>query len=295
MRYVFAIGVGRSGTTLLGRILASTTTPARFVAELCPGIPDRIPNPVFMVEPEDVSTVERVRDAITELGASKSPFDAAEARRLERDDPDAEVLIVKDVHSLLAYPQILSGLDAWSAVVITRDTTRCLDSYFHGHRQDARRYLCEDYAYLAARIDSAAEGSLLARAERAVGSGVRRYLRRPRIFTTELFRQAAMTEFIAHFLRTWSSEDERVTHVSFESLCRDPLGEAIRLFDLLDLEYDDDSLSAVRRMTTGTSDEYYATDKDSRRILEQPYKWLGGRRLRRVAALLGNDQCSDRS
>ena len=51
MRYRFAFGLGRSGTTLLGRLLALTSSPARFVSELCPGIPDRIPNPVFMVEP----------------------------------------------------------------------------------------------------------------------------------------------------------------------------------------------------------------------------------------------------
>ena len=109
------------------------------------------------------------------------------------------------------------------------------------------------------------------------------------IFTTELFRQAAITEFLGHFLRTWSSEDDRVAQVSFESLCRDPLGETVRLYDFLDLDYDDDTLSAVRHMTHGTSNEYYATDKDSRRILEQPYKWLRGRRLRRVTAFLEED------
>jgi hypothetical protein len=242
-----------------------------------------------MVEPEDTATVDRVREAIAELGAGKCPFDAREMQRLERDDPDAEVLIVKDIHSLLAYPQILSGLDDWRAVAITRDTTRCLDSYFHGHQPEQRRYLIEDYAYLAAHIDCVAADSLVARAERSVGSRVRRYLRRPRWRTTELFRQAAITEFLAHFLRAWSAGDGRMAHVSFESLCRDPLGEATRLFDFLDLDCGDDALSAVRRMTTGSSDAYYATDKDSRRVLEQPYKWLGSRALRRVATFLEND------
>src|SRR5262245_51979631 len=102
MRYVFAFGVARSGTTLLGRILATSATPARFVAELCPGIPERIPNPVFMVDPDDAATVDRVRQTIVELGCGRSPFAADQAYRLERNDPDAEVLIVKDVHSLLA-------------------------------------------------------------------------------------------------------------------------------------------------------------------------------------------------
>ncbi|TMA33751.1 MAG: hypothetical protein E6J87_09105 [Deltaproteobacteria bacterium] len=242
MRYVFAFGVGRSGTTLLGRILASTATPARFVSELCPGVPDRIPSPRFMVDPEDTATANRIRDALEELGAGKCPFDATQAHRLERDDPDPEVVIVKDIHSLLAYPEILPGIDSWRAVAITRDTTRCVDSYFHGHGSGTRLYLRDSYAYVAERIDSLAPDSLLACAERALGSRVRRYLRRPRLFTTELFRQAAITEFIAHFLRAWSTEDSRLAHVSFESLCRDPLGEATRLFDFLDLDHDDETL-----------------------------------------------------
>ncbi|HKA13786.1 MAG TPA: sulfotransferase [Myxococcota bacterium] len=285
MRYVLALGVGRSGTTLLGRIIASTATPARFVSELCPGIPDRIPNPHFMVEPGDDATICRVRDAVTLLGAGKTPFGAAQAHRIERDDPDAEVVVIKDIHSLLAYPEILSGLD-WRAVAITRETTRCLDSYFHGHARGRRHYLCDSYAYVCSRIDSLPPDSLLARAERGASRGVRTYLRRPRLFTTELFRQAAITEVLARFLRAWSAEDDRMTHVSFEALCRDPLGEAVRLFDFLDLDHDADTLTAVQRMTTGTSDDYYATDKDSRRVLEQRYKWLRGGRLRRVAAFL---------
>jgi hypothetical protein len=289
MRYVFAFGVGRSGTTLLGRVLATTPTPARFAAELCPGVPERIPGPHFMVDPDDAATVQRVREAIVELGAGKCPFAPDQAYRLERDDADAEVLIIKDVHSLLAYPQILSGLDSWRAVVITRDTIRALDSYFHGHRPDQRQYLRADYAHVAARIGSAPADSLLERAARGVAEDVRRYLRRPRLFTTEMFRQAAITEVLAHFLRVWSHADERVTHVSFESLCRDPLGEAVRLLDFLGLDHDDDTLIAVRRMTTGTSDAYYATDKDSRRVLQQPFKWMSAGQQRRVAAFLGVD------
>ncbi|MGE5801642.1 MAG: hypothetical protein ACM358_05255, partial [Gemmatimonadota bacterium] len=74
MRFAFVFGVGRSGTTLLGRLLAYTRTPARFVTELCPGVPDRIPNPVFMVEPEDGATIGRVRDALFELAAGKLRF-----------------------------------------------------------------------------------------------------------------------------------------------------------------------------------------------------------------------------
>lgn len=286
MPYVFALGVGRSGTTLLGRMLAATSTPARFVNELCPGIPDRIPSRRFAVEPGDSETAARVRETIVELAAGRSPFGEAYAHRLERNDPDAAVLIVKDVHSLLAYPEIVAGLDDWRAVVITRDTLRSLDSYFHGHRPAQRRYLVDDYAYVARHIGTAAAPASIARATASVPPGVARYFRRPRIFTSELFRQAAITELVVRHLRAWAGEDARVVHVRFEDLCRNPLAESMRLFGLLRLEADDRTGRRIQRMTTGSSSAYYATDKDSARVLEQPFKYLGARQRRRLKSFL---------
>jgi len=286
MRYRFAFGLGRSGTTLLGRLLALTSAPARFVSELCPGIGDRIPNPAFMVEPGDAVATRRVREAIIDLGFGKSPFCEAQSHRIERDDPDAEVLLIKDIHSLLAYREIVSGLEDWRAVVVTRNPLRSLDSYFHGHTPKIRRYLVEEYKYLATHLEAEGGDAMLARAASTTPPGVLRYMRRPRLFTTELFRQAAVTEFMCHFLGAWAAADDRITQVTFEDLCRDPLGETLRLFDFLGLEYDDETLAKLHRMTTGSSSEYYATDKNSALILEQPYKYLGSRNRRRLAEFL---------
>ncbi|MGH0033110.1 MAG: hypothetical protein ACQGVC_25245 [Myxococcota bacterium] len=283
----FALGVGRSGTTLLGRILALTATPARFVNELCPGIPERIPNPVFMVEPGDEATQRRVCGAVEELAHGKCPFSERQAVRIERDDADARQLIVKDVHSLLAWPEIAGGLRGWKAVVITRDTARAVDSYLHGHRPGERRYLVEEFAYLARHLGDAPPGSRLARAADAAGPRVARYLRRPRPFTREVLRQAAVSEVLACFLRAWAEDDERVTHVSFEELCRDPLGQAVRLYDFLGLDHDERTLARVRETTSGSSDAYYATDKDSRAVLQRPHRALRPADARRVARLLG--------
>ena len=115
IRYRFAFGIGRSGTTLLGRLLALTSSPARFVNELCPGIANQIPNPRFMIEPGSLKTVARIRDSIVGLGSGKSPFLEDQAYRIERNDSDAEVLLIKDIHSLLAYREIVSELENWRA------------------------------------------------------------------------------------------------------------------------------------------------------------------------------------
>ena len=69
---------------LLGRLLACTRTPVRLVNELCPGIPERIPNPVFMVDPGDAGTLARVREALEELASGKSVFAGDQARRIRR-------------------------------------------------------------------------------------------------------------------------------------------------------------------------------------------------------------------
>ncbi len=288
MRYRFAFGLGRSGTTLLGRLLALTSSPTRFVSELCPGIADRIPNPVFMVEPGDAPTIESVRNAVIDLGAGKSPFSEEQAFRIERNDPDADVLLIKEIHSLLAYREIVAGLEDWKAVVILRDVSRTLDSYFFGHSPAVRRYLVEEYKFITERIVNGRCDALMSRAMAALAPSVARYFRRPRIFTNELMRQAAATDFICHFLEQWTGEDDRMTLVRFENLCRDPLSEMLRLLEFLELEHDDQTLEGIQQMTSGSSHEYYATDKDSGMILRQPYKFLGDRELNRLKAFLGN-------
>ncbi|HVN40471.1 MAG TPA: hypothetical protein VMW19_20090 [Myxococcota bacterium] len=285
MRFLFVFGVGRSGTTLLGRLLAYTQTPARFVTELCPSIPDRIPNPIFMVEPADAATIGRVRDALFELAAGKLRFAPDQAWRLERDDADAQVAVVKDVHSLLAWPAIVEGLPAWRAVVITRETPRVLDSLLR--ERGNRRYLAEDYAWLARHLDADPRDPRIDRAASSLPARMTEYLRRPRLLTRGWLRQALAAELLARFLRDWALHDARVAHVEFEALCRDPLGETLRLYEFLELDHDDETLDRIRRTTTGSSDEYYATDKDSRRVLGQGYKMLSRRRQRRLARFLG--------
>lgn len=289
VRFRFVFGVARSGTTLLGRLMAATSTPTRFVHELCPGIPDRIPSPRFMVEPGDAETIARVREALFLLAAGGSPFDPSRPmQRIERDDPGAEVLIVKDVHSLLAWREILAGIGDWRAVVVTRDPLRTLDSYFHGHRPAQRRYLVDEYDLVAARLREGGDGDdPLLRAVARLHAPAARHFRRPRILTSELFRQAAITDLVAGSLRAWAAEDERISHVTFEDLCRDPIAQSKRLFAFLGLKYDDRTLAEVRRTTTGRSDAYYATDKDSARILEQPWRHLGALDRFRLARFLG--------
>src|SRR5262245_43314662 len=285
MRFVFVFGVGRSGTTLLSRLLAYTQTPARFVTELCPGIPDRIPNRVFMVEPGDGATIGRVRDALFELAAGKFRFAPDQAWRLERNDADAQVVLVKDVHSLLAWPSIVEDLPAWRAVVISRETSRVLDSQLR--KQGRLPYLAEDYAWLARRIDADPRDPRIDRVASSLPAQLLDTLRRPRWLTRARMRQALAAEFLARFLRDWAEHDARVAHVEFEALCRDPLGEAVRLFEFLDLDCDDETLDRIRRTTTGSSDGYYDTDKDSRRILGQGYTMLSPRKQRRLARFLG--------
>jgi hypothetical protein len=287
MRYRFAFGLGRSGTTLLGRLLALTSSPARFVSELCPGIPDRIPNPVFMVEPGDAATAGRVRDALIELSLGKSPFSEEQRYRVERNDSDADVLLTKDIHSLLAYREIIAGLEDWRAVVILRDVSRTLDSYFAGHSSANRRYLVEEYKYIHRHARKGFSDALMDRALAALAPAAARYLRRPILLTSEFLRQAAATEFLSRFLEQWAAADDRLIAVRFEDLCRNPLDEALRLMDFLELEYDDRTLEGIQKMTTGSSRDYYATDKDSGSVLRQPYRFLGSREQSRLRAFLG--------
>jgi hypothetical protein len=182
----------------------------------------------------------------------------------------------------------VADLGDWRGVVIIRDVSRTLDSYFHGHQPELRRYLIEEYDFVERFLADERHDELTEFALSALSLAIARYFRRPRIFTRELFRQAAVTEFMCHFLKAWVAADDRLTCIYFEDLCQDPLSETLRVFEFLDLEYDNSTLAEIQRTTSGSSCKYYATDKDSRSILCQSYKYLNDRDLRRLKAFLGH-------
>lgn len=290
MKHAFVLGIGRSGTTLLGRLTALSPTPMRFISEAItcldePISPDKVDT--NFIGPTDRERITKVRETFPCMEKQLNIFKPKMRSMIERDDPDAQYLLIKEVHALLAFPQILADVDC-RVVVITRETSRVLDSYLV--LKDNFRYLVEEYRFLADYASGriAEQFPLLDAALKRVSPAVVRYLKRPTWMTTRLRRIACTMEVIRHFLLAWAEQDERVIAVQHDELSLEPVAAMERVFAHLDLDYDGQAENQILQMTTGESIEYYATDKNSRMILTQPYRILTPAELRWVAGFVSD-------
>lgn len=248
MKIRVVAGVGRSGTTWLARMLALSPTPMKVVMEPFARAaypPDNGQIEPFSVLPGSLDVVW-ARDLLLSLEHSDDVIQE-EAREwtVERDDPDAEVLLVKVTHSLPALPEILDGLD-YKTIVTTRDTMRIIDSFFHGHKPEQRHYLVDEYKHLGL----------------------------PWI-ENEVWRQAIVTEIVTDYLLAWALASERVKGVTFRDLCSVPVPSCKGLYRFLDLKWQVHKTDkTIMQMTTGNEEGYYDTSKNSWHILHQDYKFL---------------------
>jgi hypothetical protein len=287
---IFILGIGRSGTTLLGRLVALSPTPMRFISEpiTClkePISPDRVD--VNFISPAEQERVAKIRGILLRMEKEVEMFKSQMLARIERDDPVGRYLLIKEVHALLAFPQILKDLDCRVAV-ITRDTSRVLDSYLLV--EGNFKYLVEEYKflkeYVAGRI--AQRSPVIDAALEKVSPAVVRYLRRPTWITSRLRRTACTMEVIRHFLLAWAEQDDRVVAVQYKDVCLEPVSEMQRVLAFLGLACDARAESQILKMTSGESTEYYATDKDSRKVLTQAYRKLMPREARWIGSLVAD-------
>lgn len=290
MRPILVLGIGRSGTTLLGRLVALSPTPMRFISEpiTClkePISPDRVD--VNFISPTEQERVAKIREILLSMEKEVEMFKSEMHTRIERDDPDGRYLLIKEVHALLAFPQILKDLDCRVAV-ITRDTSRVLDSYLF--LEDNFKYLVEEYRFLKEYVAgrTSQQSSVIDVALERVSSAVVCYLKRPTWVTSRLRRIACTMEVIRHFLLAWAEQDERVVAVRYEDVCLEPVSEMQRVFAFLGLACDAQAKGRILKMTSGESTEYYATNKNSRKVLNQAYRKLVPRELRWIGSLIAD-------
>lgn len=290
VKQVFVFGIGRSGTTLLSRLAALSCTPMRFINEPITCLHDAIaPDKVDtnFIAPNERERIAKMREIIPFMEHETAIFEPKMRLKIERDNPDAKCLLLKEVHALLAFPQVLAGLDC-RIVVITRETSRVLDSYLLVEGNFA--YLVEEFGFLADYVS----GRITERyptidaALASVSPSVVRYLKRPKWLTSRLRRTVCTMEVIRHFLLAWAEKDERVLAIQYEDLCRQPIPKMMSVFSFLGLDYDARTERQIVEMTSGQSTEYYATDKDSRLLLDQAYRKLMPSDLRWMGRFVTN-------
>lgn len=295
MKYRFVLGVGRSGTTFLSRLMALSNSPMKYIVEPLPRVKRLLDTeytePWTVLPLPDSPEVINARNIILGLSSRSNELIREDVldRTVVRDDPYFEFMLIKEVHGLLAFPLILSGVD-YKAVVIVRRVERVLDSYFHGHTKQQRKYLIDEYDYiknyLSYRHGGFPKNKILDLALKEVSKGIRNYIKRSRLFTKEILRHACIVETLNQFLEQWSVIDNRVKLVSFEDLCVSPVDESKCLYNFLDFEYGNSTIDKIINMTTGDKSSYYETDKNSEEILKQDFKFLKLKNRNKINGLI---------
>jgi len=136
MNYKFVLGVGRSGTSLLGRLVSLSSSNIRYLIEPIPS-----PNIIHRYNRAEPWAVLPYPEEILNLTSLIAALST----------PDDHNLLIKEVHALLAFPMALDAFEH-KTVVITRDVTRVVDSYLFGHGND-RTYLVDECQYLNLHTD----------------------------------------------------------------------------------------------------------------------------------------------
>ena len=142
------LGVGRSGTTWLSRVLSETSTPIRFFMEGLYSVKpklsfsegnDHTAIKYYPKLPERHSLLSVYRSLIkpqynwSALGLN---------RHLQRDDPNWQFCLVKEVHSLLATEALLQFFSC-PTVIVVRDPVYVIDSLFARDGLSSP-YLCDE-------------------------------------------------------------------------------------------------------------------------------------------------------
>ncbi len=125
------LGVGRSGTSWSGQVLARTKIPCRFFSEplfhVAPRLPFHKKGDHTALEYEELSNPHPLL-AMYHLLAHRQ-FDTSVLKAAERDDADWKICLVKEVHALMGTEGLMR---AWNppTIFILRDPIYVADSLF---------------------------------------------------------------------------------------------------------------------------------------------------------------------
>ena len=279
--YRFILGAGRSGTTFLGRVVSCTSSKIKYIPEIFPGIKTfqnlRYKDPNF-INPFDTSRIDLACEILENAFSSNDILRINQKQRVERDDGFIDFLLIKEVHCLLAFPSITEKLRA-KTVVITRNPLKILDSYFVGHNKKKRIYLLEEYEFFKKYLRGKKPKTLtiIDKALAKCSPKIRDYIQRPKILTSEIKRQFCVNEVLRQFLIEWSNQSTNIYHITHEELCENPIQNAEVIFKFLGLQYNVEALKKIEQVTTGKEQGYYDTNKNSREIMTQSFKFLSPR------------------
>jgi len=245
------LGLGRSGTTWLSRVLSESPTPIRFFMEGLFSV-----RPPFQFAAKGDHTAIEYRSTLSEqhpllltyqsLVASYNNWKAFGLdKHLMRNDKDWEFCLIKEVHSLLATEALLKSLRCPTVLVI-RDPVYVIDSLFtrdglNSIYLDNESQAVKDIAFLERFLQDQANPVLRVlnkvASHRAVRGGI-------------ILEKVLTAAIIQSMLRSLASEFPYTYLIDYDDLCRSP-------------EYFFRSISAFLTLDWGKTVEDFLTETTS--------------------------------
>lgn len=273
------LGVGRSGTSWLAAVLSRTPTPLRYLKEplfhLTPSLRfARTLDHTALGHTPELAGDHPLARAYGLLASPSWPIGLLRAPECkQRDDPDWELCLVKEVHSLLATPGLLRQLGC-RCLVLVRNPVHVVDSLLAAQGLGTI-YLGNEARYVR-------KGEFLHRLEPANAEAVRAAFERaddaahPRLRTVgeKLLTAALVQRSLAETARELAC----ARLLDYESLCRSPARTFREAAEFLSLEWsaEVDEFLATTGSAGGDSNESnpYSVLRDTAHQLQRPMRFL---------------------
>lgn len=267
------LGLGRSGTTWIANTLARTQTPARYFEE-----------PLYHVRPKlqfsqqhdhtaisyksSLTPGHRFKTAYSTLTCPDLPDDFLLNRFYKRKDKNFQVVLVKEVHSLLATEAILKTFSC-PILIVLRDPVRVLDSLFNAQSLNTS-YLINEYqyiqqepflnTYLSSQMQSYQE--LFERVEKE--KDLRRRITGQKYLTMVLIQQ---------MFRSIAERNLNVLLIDYEDMISSPDKNYNEISDFFDIRYKLGDYNFNAKNKTEVQNPY-SLARDTSSQTEKPLKFL---------------------
>lgn len=282
MKYIFILGLGRSGTSWVSRTLAQSSSPLIYFEEPLTKLKEYPYN--SNEEKWSVSANGSEKDIkfykdtfkLFEYTTDRISEDVS-GRCVFANNQFPNFIIIKEVHNLAVFHRLVEDLD-YKAIIVYRDPLRILDSYFYNFNK--RMNYRDEYLWLqkAVKHPNEIRDEKYKYLLQFLGDPIIDYLKRPfedteeyvRFFITILFNQIMLHRF----------DKNRKIPVSYKALCYNPKMIFEELCKSIGLEFGKNMLDFINDCSEDDDrQDPYSIRRTNYLLGKEKYKYLSDEQL----------------
>lgn len=272
------LGLGRSGTTWVGKMLATSQSKLRYFEE-----------PLYHIKPElcftdtyDHTAIDyhsrslesdRLLWAYQILTTPNSDWSSMGIQNsLKRDDPEFDVCLVKEVHALLATEQLITAFEC-PIILLIRNPLYIVDSIIHAqslhavYLDEESRKIPLDLIFLTRFFPHDTENI-----KNAYQQINRTTPQRKKIILRKILTAAVITEY----LKQISNKSKNVLLIQYEDICLNASDEYCRIANFLKIKWDNENEKKLNETMNKNSDpsDPYSISRVTKKQINKELKVL---------------------